>query len=208
MDGKLKVVPPRYQQIAVDMTAKIVDRHYQVGEKVYTRSELASHYGVSSETARRAISMLADMDIVATTKGSGVIIKSYENAVKFIRHYNDIETLNDLKRDVLRGVEQQIEANISLKERIKELVDKTDRFRASNPFMPFELIIDGTMRHVGKTISEMNFWHNTTATIIAIRRGDKLMMSPGPYAILMEDDVIYFVGDEDCYARVTAFLSS
>ena len=32
------------------------------------------------------------------------------------------------------------------------------------------------------------------------------MMSPGPYATLNEGDVLYFVGDENCYERVVRFL--
>ena len=31
-------------------------------------------------------------------------------------------------------------------------------------------------------------------------------MSPGPYAVLRENDVFYFIGDEGCYERVKKFL--
>jgi len=55
MENKFKITSPRYQQIAADVAAKIVDGHYKVGDKIYARSSLASQYGVSSETARRAI---------------------------------------------------------------------------------------------------------------------------------------------------------
>ena len=36
------------------------------------------------------------------------------------------------------------------------------------------------MSIIDKTISETKFWQNTGATIIGIRRDDKLMLSPGP----------------------------
>ena len=75
------ITGPKYQQIAADIAAKIVDGHYRVGEKIYARSSLASQYGVSSETARRAVCVLSHLKIVEATKGSGVIIKSYENAI-------------------------------------------------------------------------------------------------------------------------------
>ena len=77
LDGEM----PQYQKIAVDLASKIVDGKYKVGDKIYARSALASRYGVSSETARRAVCVLADLDIVESTKGSGVIIKSQENHI-------------------------------------------------------------------------------------------------------------------------------
>ena len=46
---------PVYQKIAADIAAKIAERQYLVGEKIYSRSVIASQYSVSPETARKAI---------------------------------------------------------------------------------------------------------------------------------------------------------
>lgn len=206
MEKKMKIVSPVYQQIAVDIASKIANGYYEVGEKMYTRSVLASQYGVSSETARRAICILSDMDIVDATKGSGVIITSSENAIKFIKQYDDIKTVNDLKSDILNSLERQKKENEYLKEHLLELINKTDRFKSINPFIPFEIKITRETPYIEKNIAEINFWHNTTATIIAIKRNDYLEMSPGPYAVLHEGDIFYFIGDENCYERVKNFL--
>ena len=74
MDKKMQIKQPRYQLIAEDIATKIVERKYVVGEKIYARSSLASQYGVSPETTRRAIAVLQDLNIVEATKGSGVEI--------------------------------------------------------------------------------------------------------------------------------------
>lgn len=206
MEKKMKIVSPVYQQIAADIASKIANGYYEVGEKMYARSVLASQYGVSSETARRAICILSDMDIVDATKGSGVIIKSSENAIKFVKQHDDIKTVNDLKNDILSSLERQKKENEYLKEHLSELIDKTDRFKSINPFVPFEIRISRKTPYIEKNIAEINFWHNTTATIIAIKRNDSLEMSPGPYAVLHENDIFYFVGDENCYERVNNFL--
>lgn len=206
MEKKMKIVSPVYQQIAADIASKIANGYYEVGEKMYARSVLASQYGVSSETARRAICILSDMDIVDATKGSGVIIKSSENAIKFVKQHDDIKTVNDLKNDILSSLERQKKENEYLKEHLSELIDKTDRFKSINPFVPFEIRISRKTPYIEKNIAEINFWHNTTATIIAIKRNDCLEMSPGPYAVLHENDIFYFVGDENCYERVNNFL--
>ncbi len=103
----MKIVSPVYQQIAVDIASKIVNGYYEIGSKMYARSVLASQYGVSPETARRAIAILSDMEIVDVNKGSGVVIRSVENAIKLVKQYDDIKTVNDLKQDILNSLDRQ-----------------------------------------------------------------------------------------------------
>jgi len=206
MDSSVKIISPRYQQIAVDIAGKIVDRHYEIGGKIYARSELSIQYGVSPETARRAINVLSDMDIVEITKGSGVVIKSYENAVKFIKQFKDIQTLHNIKNNIMGSVDRQLEEFHSLKDQVEELVERIEHFKSVNPFVPFEIQITSATPYLNKTSSEANFWHNTAATIVAIKRGKELLVSPGPYAMFLENDVVYFIGDECSYERVSQFL--
>ncbi len=206
MDTKTKITVPVYQQIATDIASKIVDKQYSVGDKIYTRSSIASQYGVSSETARRAISILSDLEIVGATKGSGVIIKSYEKAVAFVRQYHDIQTINNLKNEIFESTQRQTKETEHLISRISALIEKTDRFRSINPFVPFEIKITSDCPYLNKTIQEMNFWHNTSATIIAIQRKGELLMSPGPHAVFLPEDVLFFIGDENCLERVKNFI--
>ncbi len=59
---------------------------------------------------------------------------------------------------------------------------------------------------MGQNLSECNFWHNTMATVIAIRRECEMIISPGPYAVITEKDIFYYIGNEDCNKRVRNFL--
>lgn len=202
----LKIQPPRYQQIAADIAAKIVSLDYKVGDKIYARSSIASQYGVSSETARRAICVLDDLNIVESTKGSGVVIKSCEEASKFVKQFKDIQTVSHLKQDLVQSMERQKKEMAFFQNCLSDLIDQTDRFRSFNPFIPFQITITKETPYLNKNISDMNFWHNTLATIIAIKRNDTLLMSPGPYASFLEGDLYYFIGDEECQERVREFL--
>lgn len=206
MEERAKVSVPVYQQIAADIAAKIVDKRYRIGEKVYARSVLASHYGVSSETARRAISVLADLDIVEVTKGSGVVIRSYENAVKFVQQFTGIQSIYQLKQKVFQAMELQKKEAQFLRQCIEEIMDRTERFQSVNPFIPFEVKITNETPYLNKSISEINFWHYTNATVIGIKRNQTLLISPGPYAVLRENDTLYYCGDNDCQERVGNFL--
>lgn len=206
MDNKLKVSTTKYQQIAADIASKIADGYYTVGDKVYARSALASQYGVSSETARRAVCVLADLGIVDSTKGSGVLIKSYEKAVIYVRQHQNVQSINELKQSLVDSVERQKKEMEIFNSCLNDLIDKTEHLRSINPFVPFQILITNSTEYLNKSISEINFWHNTSATVIAIKRNDSIFMAPGPYAILVENDILYFVGDNDSLCRVENFL--
>lgn len=203
---KFKIQTPRYQQIAADIAAKIVSFEYKVGDKIYARSSIASQYGVSSETARRAICVLDDLNIVETTKGSGVVIKSYEEASKFIKQFKDIQTVSHINQDLVESMERQKKEMEFFQKCLSDLINQTERFRSLNPFIPFQIGITEETPYLNQNVSDMNFWHHTLATIIAIKRNDTLLMSPGPYASFQEGDLFYFIGDEDCQERVREFL--
>lgn len=206
MDKMIQVTGARYQQIAADIAAKIVDHQYQIGEKIYARSLIASQYSVSSETARKAIAILSDLGIVDTVKGSGVVIKSYEGAVAFLERFRNVSTMAELKRDTMVCLGNIISHGGELRDAVTRLVDHADRFRALNPLAPFSVQVEAGASCVGKTLSGLNFWQNTAATVVAIRRGDLLIRSPGPYAEFLADDTIYFIGEDDCVGRVDLFL--
>lgn len=206
MDNNSSVCIPRYQQIAIDIAAKVAEGQYLPGDKIYARSSLASQYGVSAETARRAICVLSDLGITDATKGSGVFIKSYENAISFVKQYKEIKTINDLKYDIVESVERQKKEFLVFDSLLTELIDKTERFRSVNTFMPYQILITAEMKYLNQSIAQMNFWHNTMATIVAIKRNDKLILSPGPYAVLTPKDMLYFVGDDTSLERVKKFL--
>lgn len=199
---------PRYQIIAEDIAAKIVEKKYIVGEKIYARSSLASQYGVSSETARRAIAVLQDLNIVEATKGSGVVIVSYENAAQFVHRLDDVKSVRELQQELNSSIEKQITELHQLQGTLAEMVNRTNRFQSINPFVPFQIEISETCLFISKNIGEINFWQQTGATIVGIKKGDELVLSPGPYATLSIGDTLYFVGNDATYSNVKQFLNS
>jgi K+/H+ antiporter YhaU regulatory subunit KhtT len=206
MQKKMKVQMPRYQQIAADIAAKIADHEYKVGDRIYARSSLAGKYGVSSETVRRAICILADLGIVESEKGSGVHIRSYEKAVEYVKQFEDIKTISQIKEDLEQSVNRQLEEMEYFQSCLSDLMFQTERFRSLNPFSPFQITITDKTPYLNQTTSEINFWHHTAATVVAIKRKDVMMISPGPYAQFQKDDILYFMGDEESLERVYSFL--
>lgn len=178
-----------------------------MGDKVYTRSLIASQYAVSAETARRAIALLSDMDIVEAVKGSGVVIKSYENAMHFVEFNHDNSTIEQIGKSAKEQADLLFREIVSLKEQVERLVDRTTQLRSGNPFIPYEVKVEATSSHLGRSLSDLNLWQNTEATVVAIRRENSLILSPGPYEMLQKDDELYFVGNKNCFALVSGFLN-
>ena len=61
---------------------------------------------------------------------------------------------------------------------------------------------------IGKNIGELKFWQSTGSTIVAIRRGQTVILSPGPYAELYGGDVIVLVGTPEAVQAAHSLVTS
>lgn len=206
IESKSRTAIPRYQQIAVEVAARIANGEYREGDKIYARSSLASQYSVSPETARRAICILCDVGIVTSEKGSGIIIKSQKKAVQFIHQNSKRQTIDTIKENLLKSVNRQKQEMDYLNDCLRDLIEASVHFRSMNPFMPFEISITKECAYLNKTVTEIRFWQHTGATVLAISRKETIMKSPGPYVALQENDILYFLPQDDTSDRVKEFL--
>ena len=204
--SRTRIETPVYQQIAVDLAGRIAAGEYQASERIKGRSTLAGYYNVSPETVRKAVSILEEVGIVRVRQGIGIEVVSVQRAREFREQYSRMDHMDALRRDLLELVQAQQEQGRQIREKMNELIDCTERFRSLNPLTPFALEITGEMNYLGKTASEIRFWQNTAATVIAIKRDGKMILSPGSYATLRAGDVWYLVGTEDAFDRAKAFL--
>lgn len=197
---------PKYQQIAIDIASRIAKEEYTVGQKISGCSAFAGQYNVSPETARRAFCILSDLGIVISKKGSGMEIKSRSKALEFLNQYSSRTTIETLKQSIMQNIERQQKEFHTLSKDLSELISATEHFRSTNPLMPFSLRITADCKYINSSIQDLQLWQHTGATLVAIKRDKMLLRSPGPYAAFLEDDVIYFVCQEDSDQRVRDFL--
>jgi K+/H+ antiporter YhaU regulatory subunit KhtT len=200
------VIPLAYRQIAIDIAKDIAQGKYKEGQKLFGRSVLASYYQVSSETIRKAVYILKDVGILDIEKGSGIEVQSIEKAQEFIDRYNEIEKVTHAKQDIIKWAERQAVETQSIIEKIEFVIHTSERFKQNNPFTPFEIEILENAPVIGKTASEVQFWQHTGATIIAIRRGKSLILSPGPYATFNKGDMFYIIGTDQSYAAAMRLI--
>lgn len=204
--SKMKTSLPRYQQVAVAVAGKIAENEYKVGDKLHARSRLANYYSVSPETARKALSVLVDLEIVHAKHGSGFFVASDQLAREFVKQYQDVQSIQDLKNEMNQSMQKQLEEIQHFSEILEQLTNKTNHFNSTNPLTPFQLEITSEALFLEATVEEINLWQHTAATLVAIQRESELVVSPGPYAQILSGDIIYLVGNEFCQQRATNFF--
>lgn len=201
-----KIKEPRYHKIAQDIAEAIVNKKFEVGQKLHARSTLAATFGVSAETARKAISVLADLDIVRAVHGSGVEVLSREKAREFLAQAKESRNLQQTHSQIKALIAKQKEDLTNLDQSFSLLLDQTQHVRQQNPMSPFEFIPDANSDKLNQSIGSLNIWQNTGATVVAILHGDDLILSPGPYANVLPGDTIYFVGSDKSVEAMQQFF--
>lgn len=197
---------PTYERIAIDLANRIYDGRFKVGEKIHGRSTLASEYKVSPETVRRAIKILEDVEIVESTKGSGIVIASRENAYKYIQRFSHLASIKDLEKQMNSLITERDKLDEQLFDTLRKIMDYSGKLRHTNPLAPIEIEVFPGCHHIGKTISDLKFWQNTGGTVIGMKRNGELIISPGPYALILEGDILLIIGAEETYDRVIHFM--
>ena len=103
---------------------------------------------------------------------------------------------------------QYADLNRRTAEVVTALVKSRDTFAASEQPLPhYEFAVPPSSPLIGKSIGELHFWQATGGTIVAIRRGQKILLSPGPFAELYEGDTIVLVGSPAAAEAARRFIT-
>ena len=189
------VIPAQYLQIALDLASRIASGELPEGTRIYGRSVMASEYSVSPETIRRALRLLADMKVVEVKPQSGAVVLSADNARRYIETFEEDADVHALQNQLKELLGKYTELNRRMTDVVAALVKSRDTFSAAEGPLPnYEVQVPKNSPLIGKSIGSLKFWQSTGGTIIAIRRGQTVILSPGPYAELYDGDVIILVG--------------
>ena len=189
------VIPAQYLQIALDLASRIASGELPEGTRIYGRSVMASEYSVSPETIRRALRLLADMKVVEVKPQSGAVVLSADNARRYIETFEEDVDVHALQIQLKELLGKYTELNRRMTDVVAALVKSRDTFSAAEGPLPnYEVQVPKNSPLIGKSIGSLKFWQSTGGTIIAIRRGQTVILSTGPYAELYDGDVIILVG--------------
>ncbi len=204
--GVLTAPMSMYHSIALDLAQRISNEEFPIGAKISGRTLLASHYNVSSETIRKAVALLKDGNVVTVAQGKEVVVLSVDQAQRFIEHYKNVESVYSLKQELELLLERKQEIDQRLEEIFTNIIGYSDRLRNLTPYNPVEIRVPEYSHLPGKTIADVKLWQRTGATLVAIRRGTEVIISPGPLADIRVDDRLVVVGNADVIQQVTRFI--
>ena len=199
---------PQYVRIAMDIASRIEAGDFEENQKISGRSVIASEYNVSPETARKAIRLLADMKVVEVKEKKGIYILSADNAKRYLENTSHLQERYQLRMELRSLVEEYRDVG----RRISDVAERLMQAHATplpwEKSVPnYEVRLSETSDKIGLSIGELHFWQATGATIVAVRRNQNTILSPGPYAELYAGDTVVFTGDEKSVAAVQSFLN-
>lgn len=197
---------PRYLKIAVHLAERISSGQIPEGSKLKGRSVLSTEYGVSSETVRRAMSLLSDKDVVAISNGRGNIVLSREKAAQFIECFKDDERIQNMRIQLSQAFEKRYRIEKEIAALTDQIIDLY-KYQRSELIQPVEIQIPPHSHVIGNSIGDLEIWHNTGATVIGIVHGQDTIVSPGPYYVFSENDTVIIAGDKNVIQRFNAYIN-
>ena len=198
---------PNYIKIAVDIAHRIANNEFVEGSKISGRTTLVSIYNVSHETIRRSLALLRDNDVVIINEKSGIIINSKLKAKEFLNIFKTKSNFSSLNNETFNLIKQKKLIDNQLEKNINSIIEFATQLRNVGSIIPFESVVEDGSVAVNKSIGELNFWQNTKATIIAIKRDGDLFLSPGPYFTIKENDILVYVGDDHVVENIRNYIS-
>ena len=199
---------PQYMRIARAIAQRIADGELQEGEKLSGRSKLSSEYNVSPETIRKAVQVLQDRAVVHVREQSGVYVLSAEQARACLGSAEDGGLIGK-KHQLRLLLEQQQTLSRKLQALCSSILDEMILPAQAAQSLPNYCVrIPEDWRGAGKSLGALQFWRATGATVVAIRRSEKEIVSPGPDTALQRGDLVIFVGDLEARKGVVRFFSS
>ena len=200
---------PQYLRIAISLGSEIAEGHYPEGTKMPGLSKLASKYSASTETVRRAMQMLADLSILNVEEKKCAVVLSEERAKYYLESLKARRERHELSSKMKSLFKSYQDIGRELEDVSGQLLDALAYPMPSEKMIPtFEVAVKPESDKIGRTIGSLRVWQATGSTIIAVRRGQNIIISPGPYEKLLEDDIIVCVGTPGSEAIVDYYVNA
>lgn len=201
------VNPPVYSQVAFDVASKIASGDIREGDRFTGRSLMGSQYGVSSETIRRAMRHLSDMGIISVQNNVGSTVLSQKRAREYVEQYQEDKDLRALKAELREMLAQRDALNEKINATVQRIIDLGERFWRSDRMRTYEFrVSDGPA--AGQSIGGLQFRQRTGATIVAVRSGETVLLSPSPQTVLHSGDVLVVACELEQIEAVSDLLAS
>lgn len=195
-----------YAKVAYDIASRVASGELPEGARFSGRSLMGSSYHVSQETIRRAMKLLADMGIIDIHPNSGARVASREKAAAYLDKFRIGRDMHALKVELRDMMEQRAALDAHINKLVSEILDLNDRFEKSNPLRNYEFRLGEGSPLLGRTIRECDFRRATGALIVALKRGEDILLSPDPDTPLLYGDIVVTAGSPLSAAQAESLI--
>lgn len=129
---------PVYSQVAYDIASQIANGKLKEGQRFSGRSLMSSQYAVSPETIRRAMNLLANMNVIKIQQNVGATVASRPYALNYIEQYKTDNDLRELKRKLKELTRQRDQINEEINAIFSKIMDLEERFQNSDLLKTYE----------------------------------------------------------------------
>jgi len=197
---------PIYLQVAADVAGRILRQEIIAGQKISGRTTLASEYGVSPETIRKAMKLLEDVGIVEIRQGNGIYVISMDYAETFLEQYRMKTSISELKEELIQLMNQRNDIEDKMNQAMNSIVDYTSRFKNSDHITVHEFFLAADDHGIEKTLGQLELRKNTGITLVGIKRDGVMTLSPDSQAIIRASDRLFYVGKPSSSLRLGDYL--
>ncbi|MCF7927307.1 MAG: GntR family transcriptional regulator [Candidatus Izimaplasma sp.] len=198
---------PKYIHIAYLIAQKIKKGKVKENERLRGRSLASSEFNVSSETVRRAFSILQDNGIVEIKKNSGTYVLSRAKAIRFLKIYNEQENSRNTFKKIYEIIGNQKKQAKKLQKEIKKLNDQQRKLFDDSPIEVFEIKVPEKSQVINHSVKEVDFYTNTGATLYGIQSETKIISSPDYNIKIQKGDILFFSGNNTVFKKTLTFIN-
>lgn len=197
---------PKHYQIAIDIAQKIKQRKLKEGTKLSGRSIAATEYDTSTETVRKAFSLLRQYHVISIKEKSGAIVLSREASISFLNIFKSESNIKNLFIELDELIEKKYQIEKDIKYTLKKLKTLSSRYKNDLPFDYFEVKIHNNYFAVGKTVSQLNLLECTGGTLFGIVHQEQPQQVINNDYVIEEDDILYISGDYPASLKIILYL--
>ena len=140
-------------------------------------------------SGRKAMQMLADLSIIDVAEKKCAVVASEERAKYYLESLKARKERHELSDRMKTLFKSYQDIGKELEDVSGQLIDALAYPMPSEKMIPtFEVPVREKSDKIGRTIGSLRVWQATGSTIIAVRRGQNIIISPGPYEKLLEEN--------------------
>lgn len=199
---------PVFEQIAYELACKIKNDQLTINQKIRGRSIIASEFSVSSETVRKALSLLEKKGVVSVKEQSGAYVKSKTEAIKYVAmHHQSVETEKrfDEIEDLLKD---SIELHKRLQGQFKQIKKNNDVHKSVLPINTFSITIKPYDAFLEEDFSIKEFENIVGGNIFGIVRKDIIISGIKSDYTFKSGDEVFISGGESVKQKTLSFIKN